>query len=84
MNKKTRGIRICCVPMCVREGRILLVECKTGQSPYLPPKQLNHIMEISKKIEATPILAVRKKHQRIRWFMAEEEGLEETETRNLT
>lgn len=55
----------------------MLVERKTWKSPYLPLGQLNHIMEISKKTNADVILAIRKRHRRIRWFKGTEHGIEE-------
>jgi len=35
--------------IAIREGRILLVECKTGRNPYFPPNQLSHIVDGSEK-----------------------------------
>jgi len=54
--------------IAIKESKMLLVECKTSLNPFLSPNQLNHILEISKKVKATPILAVRKKHREIKWF----------------
>ena len=61
--------------IAIKEGKILLVECKTGLNPFLSPKQSNHILEISKNSNATPILAVRKKHREIRWFEVTEQNI---------
>jgi Holliday junction resolvase len=50
---------------------------------YLNPKQLNHILEISKNAGATPVLAVRRRHRSIRWFKMTEQGAEETGLKEL-
>ena len=52
--------------IAIKDGGILLVECKAGLNPFLSSKQSNNIIDISKRVKATPILAVRKKHKGIR------------------
>ena len=69
--------------IAIREGKILLVECKAGLNPYLSPNQLNHIIEISKIAVATPVLAVRKRYREVRWFRITEHRIEETELKDL-
>ncbi len=61
--------------VAIREGKILLVECKTGKHPSIAPKQLSRILEISKTVGAIPVLAVRKKHREIKLFKMMEPGL---------
>ena len=65
--------------VAIKNGRIALVECKTGLNPYLSPTQLSHILELAKRINATVIVAVRKKHRGIRWLGARENGIRETQ-----
>lgn len=60
-----------------RDGKILLVECKTGLNPHLPEHQAKRILDIAKQIPATCILAMRKKHQGIKWFIVTEQGITE-------
>jgi len=63
--------------IAIKEGRILLVECKTGLRPQVPPSQLSHSLEISKRVGGTLVLAVRRRHQKIRWFRVTETGISE-------
>ena len=69
--------------IAIRKGRILLVECKAGLKPYLSPKQLSRILEISKDVDANPILAARKRHRAIRWFKITEGSVEEIELKGV-
>lgn len=62
--------------IAIKEGEILLVECKTGLNPYLSTKQSNHILEISKRVNGTLVLAVRRRHREVKWFRATETGVE--------
>jgi Holliday junction resolvase len=64
-----------------RDGVILLVECKTGLNPHLPERQAKQLLDLSQRINATLILAVRKKYRGIRWFIVTDKGLEETKAR---
>ena len=66
-----------------KDKRVLLVECKAGLNPYLSPKQSNHILEISKNVEATPILVVRRRHKGIRWFKMNEHHVKEIKLKDL-
>jgi len=65
--------------IAVKEGQILLVECKTGRNPCLPPEQLNHILEIAKKAGGTLILVIRKRHGKIKWFKVTDQGMKRWE-----
>ena len=67
----------------MKEGQILLVECKAGLNPYLSSKQLNNILEISKNSNATSILAVRKKHREIRWFKINDQNMKEVKLKEV-
>ena len=69
--------------IAIKQGNILLIERKSGLNPYLPSKQLNRIMDISKNVNATPILVVRKRYRGIRWFKMAEHGLEEMRLKDL-
>ena len=69
--------------IAIRNGAILLVECKAGLKPYLSPKQSNHILEISKNVGAFPILVVRKRYRGICWFKISEQGMKEIKMRDL-
>ena len=64
--------------VAIKDGRILLVECKAGLKPYLSPSQSNHILGISKTINAISILVVRKRYKGIRCFKISEQGMKET------
>jgi Holliday junction resolvase len=64
--------------VAIKEGRLLLVECKTGRNPYLSPTQVSSLLELSKKASGYLILAVRRRHRRIRWFKVAENGIVET------
>jgi len=63
--------------VAIREGKIILLECKTGKNPSLPPKQLKHILEISERVGGSVVLAVRKKYRKIRWFKTTKLGIKE-------
>ena len=63
--------------VAIREGKILLVECKAEKHPSLTPKQLKHILEISEKVHGSVVLAVRRKHRGVRWYRATKRGVEE-------
>jgi Holliday junction resolvase len=65
--------------VAIKDGQILLVECKAGLNPFLSPQQRHQILAISQQIDATPVLAVRKRYRGIRWFIIAEERLKEAE-----
>ena len=66
--------------VAVKDGRILLVECKAGLHPSLPPSQLEKLLEISGRVGGSVVLAVRRRYRGIRWFEATAEGLRELKT----
>jgi Holliday junction resolvase len=61
-----------------RDGKITLVECKTGLNPHLPEQQAKRILDLAKQIRASCILTIRKKHRGIKWFKVTKQGLTET------
>lgn len=63
--------------IAIKDGKILLVECKAGLNPYLSQKQMNHILIMSKKAGAIPVLAVRKRYRGTRWYRIKENSLKE-------
>jgi Holliday junction resolvase len=64
--------------IAMKGGTILLIECKTGLNPHLSSKQMNYILDISKKVRAIPLLVVRRKYRGMRWFQIKEGGVEES------
>jgi Holliday junction resolvase len=60
-----------------REGKILLVECKTGLNPHLPEQQAKRILDPAEQISASVLLTIRKKHRGIKWYKVTEQGLTE-------
>jgi len=69
--------------IAIKDGQTLLVECKAGLNPYLTQKQSNHILSMSKKASAIPVLAVRKRYRGTRWFKITESSLRETLIRSI-
>jgi Holliday junction resolvase len=61
-----------------RNDTIMLVECKTGLNPHLPEQQAKRLLNLSKHINATLILAVRKKYRGIKWYIVSDQGIKET------
>ena len=69
--------------IAIKQNRIVIIECKAGKHPSIQPKQLNHILEISKIIDAIPVLAVRKKHREIKCFNMMESCMKEIKLTEL-
>ena len=61
-----------------RDGKILLVECKTGLNPRLPEPQAKRILDIAEQIHAVFLLTIRKKHRGIKWYHVTKQGLTQT------
>jgi Holliday junction resolvase len=64
--------------IAIKDGNILLIECKTGLNPHLSTKQMNRILDISNKVGAMPLLVVRRKFRRMRWFQITDSGIKES------
>jgi Holliday junction resolvase len=64
--------------IAIKHRQILLVECKAGLNPYLTRQQMNRILDISKKVGASVLLVVRRKHQKIQWFEIKGNGIVES------
>lgn len=58
-----------------RDGKIVLVECKTGLSPHLPEHQAKRILNLAEQIQASFMLTLRKKHRGIKWYRVTEHGI---------
>ena len=54
--------------IAMKEGKTLLIECKSGLNPHLTPKQRDRILEIARIVHEEPVLVVRKKYRGLRWF----------------
>jgi hypothetical protein len=61
----------------MKDGKTLLIGCKSGLSPYLSETQAIKLLNLAEKIHAILILAVRKKFRGIRWFNVTEQGISE-------
>jgi Holliday junction resolvase len=64
--------------IAMKNNQILLIECKTGLHPHLSPKQMNRILDISKKVRAVPLLVVRRKYRGMQWFQITDSGIKES------
>ena len=65
--------------VAVKQSQILILECKVGKHPSLPSKQLKRLLKISREVNGFLMLALRRRHQKIRWFRITEGGLKELE-----
>ena len=66
--------------VAVKQGQILILECKVGKHPSLPSKQMKGLLKISNEVNGFLMLALRRRHQRIRLFRITEGDMKELET----
>ena len=65
-----------CDLIAIRQGSLLLVECKSGHNPYAPPKHLKRLAILAETIGAKAILAVRKDRETIHFYEVAENRIE--------
>jgi len=70
-----------CDLIAVKQGSLLLVECKSGHNPYASPERLKQLSILIETIGAKALLAVRKDHEAIRFYEIAENQMEIVKTR---